>query len=158
MATSLLLLAACGGVPFAPTVRCEADGFGPIYPEDERSCECLSRNVRRARALLVERGLVQDSFDFSSVAVYFHARAGRLDASSGAPRPFGRYEPEGPFVELDRFGGSLAHEFLHHFEMHALGATRAETARHPNWDERGYTAATNTYWQEVAPGALESCP
>lgn len=151
LTTAALLALACGAFrPFAPAGRCDVQGLAGIELEDMRDCECLRRQVERAQELV--KPITGDA-GFSDVTLWVHASDAPFELDTWAD---GQFVPPGD-IEESRWGGAVAHELLHAYEIDRLGESREVSALHEGWDARGWTKLGDDFWWSTQPGGDYSC-
>lgn len=147
-----LALIACGPFhPFEPAGRCPVQGLAGIELEDDRGCECLGRQAARALALVEP---IAGDTDFSKITVWLRASDAPYKLDDWA---VGNFVPPGDIQE-SRWGGSLAHELLHAYEIDRLGVPEEVSARHEGWEARGWIKLGDAFYESTQPDGAFFCP
>lgn len=147
-----LALAGCGPFrPFDPAGRVPVKGLAGLELEDDRGGECLERQATRALELVRP---ITGATDFSGITVWIRASDAPYKLDSWA---VGNFVPPSD-VQESRWGGSLAHELLHVYEIEALGVPADVSARHEGWDARGWTKLGDAFYGSTQPGGSRFCP
>jgi hypothetical protein len=149
---ALALLGGCGPFrPFEPIGRVSVNGLAGIELEDERDGECLERQATRALELVRP---ITGATDFSGITVWIRASDEPYKLDSWA---VGNFIPPSDIQE-NRWGGSLAHELLHVYEIEHLGVPRDVSARHEGWEERGWTKLGDDFYRSTTTWGTNFCP
>lgn len=149
---AVLVLAGCGPFePFQPVGLCSAPGLAGIEMQDSRDCDCLRQQV--AAAMDAVRPITGDT-DFTGVTVWLRSDDGPWKGRD--TWMVGDFVPPGD-IEESRWGGSLAHELLHFYEIERQGVPEDQSAHHVGWDKRGWTAVGNRFYWSAQPGGKLFC-
>lgn len=142
MKTLILILLALTGCGLPTAKFCDTEGVvGTIGFEDpDGNCEIALKNVKVARHVLIEKGLLADKDQFAKEmgAVNIWVAAGD-DLSDGND---GNYDGIANRIQLERHEKYLVHELLHRFQVNRLDTT---SPKHAGWDTNGYDAMQAFY-------------
>ncbi len=132
---AVLFLTACSDEvePFHMVRDC----MNGIIPEDQRDCACLNEERLSAERGLARLGLRPPE----EVTVWIHASDTWMETDHDWAYGL---TIDAHNIELERYGVSWLHELLHSWELQA-GVSRADTAAHHGWRERGWIEAAQSF-------------
>lgn len=131
-----LLLAGCRPSIDDPRYFYEVKPFASVRSEFAIPRDHIQANVDLALSMLAPLGIEPalyadvDVAIMASYSVQGQAGGGYLDGT----------------IYLNRQGGSLLHEMLHHYEREVLGRTTSNF-NHEGWKERGWQDLSVAYWK-----------